>query len=1053
MSTASDAEAERGARVFVGRQRELAELETHLGSTLSGRGGVVLLGGEPGIGKTRLLDELGVRARDAGVPPLWGRCWEEGGAPAYWPWVQILRAGLRHDEPARVASVIGNQAALLGALLPELPGAAPVAGTALPATGVESEHRRFALFDAVGSFFRTIAGPRRVLVLLDDVHAADGPSLRLLAFLARELREAPVLIVVAHRLLGLRASPILTETLAESAREGVAVQLGGLPEGDVARFIEVRAGIRPASGVVTELCLQTGGNPFFLDEVVRLLVADGHLTKAGGLTGVRRGVPFRVRDTIERRLEPLTPECGTLLRAAAVIGHEFTLRQVTMVTGVEPPVVLGLLDEAVTAGIVARTGSTGGFRFVHALFREFLYDGLPDAERTALHGRVGHVLEEQTGTRTAVLLAELAHHFLEATEGGGDVDRAVLYARRAAAEAMSRLAYEEAVGLCERALEALALQAPPDAAARAELLIDLGEAHQRTGALEAARSAFRDAASLARRTEPERAGPLLARAALGFAGLGPEVGRVDGTAVALLEDALATLDPAPGTLRARLLARLASELTYAAGDTRRYELSEEAVAMAERVDDPATLGYVLTRRLVVLMEPGNVEKRRALASSILDLGQRTGDREMAAEGRGWRLFAELECGDLPGVDHDLDLLSQLAEETRHPHYRWLTAMFRAMRALLAAHFDDAERLAGDALAIGERVGDPNALVAYGAQLYVLRRGQGRLAELEPLMSGFVARHASAPVWETATALLYALLGRMDDARGRFESAFDEFTALPRDVTWLPHLGLLGEACALLGDTKRAAVLLPLLEPFAEQTLVAGPGAASFGIAMRVVGLLAATVGRYDEAAAHLDLAAHLEEQRGGLAWFAQSLCDHATVLLARHAPGDRELAARSAGRARALALRLGMQTIAATAATLARQLDDEAPRSDPGAHRQVLRREKDHWTVEYEGRACRLRDSKGMHLLVHLLRHPGEEFHAASLVAAASGAALEPDIPALDQAASERARVSVTRAVHGLLDRIATAHPALGEHLARTVHTGTVCSYAPDPRLPRTWES
>ena len=148
-----------------------------------------------------------------------------------------------------------------------------------------------------------------------------------------------------------------------------------------------------------------------------------------------------------------------------------------------------------------------------------------------------------------------------------------------------------------------------------------------------------------------------------------------------------------------------------------------------------------------------------------------------------------------------------------------------------------------------------------------------------------------------------------------------------------------------------------------------------------------------------------------------------------------------------------MQTIAATAATLARQLDDEPPRSDPGAHRQVLRREKDHWTVEYEGRACRLRDSKGMHLLVHLLRHPGEEFHAASLVAAASGAPLEPDIPALDQAASERARVSVTRAVHGLLDRIATAHPALGEHLARTVHTGTVCSYAPDPRLPRTWES
>ena len=235
--------------------------------------------------------------------------------------------------------------------------------------------------------------------------------------------------------------------------------------------------------------------------------------------------------------------------------------------------------------------------------------------------------------------------------------------------------------------------------------------------------------------------------------------------------------------------------------------------------------------------------------------------------------------------------------------------------------------------------------------------------------------------------------------------------------------------------------------------MAGPGAASFGVAMRVVGLLSATVSRHDDAVARLDRAARLDEQRGGLAWFAQSLCDHATVLMARDAAGDRALAARSAARASALALRLGMEAIAAATAPLARQLDDEPLPSDPRAHRQVLRRERDHWTVEYEGRACRLRDSKGMHLLVHLLRHPGEEFHAASLVAVASGAALEPGIPSLDQAASERARVSVTRAVHGLLDRIATAHPALGEHLARTVRTGTVCSYAPDPRLPSTWES
>ena len=1053
MATPSDGEGGGGARVFVGREREIAELEAHLAAAETGRGGVVLLGGEPGIGKTRLLDELGVRARARGVLPLWGRCWEEGGAPAYWPWVQMVRAGLRHDDPAHVVATIGNQAVLLGTLVPELRAAPPAPRTVLPAAGLESEQRRFALFDAVASFFRAIAARKRVLVLLDDVHAADGPSLRLLAFLARELHDAAVLVVGAHRLAGLRASPILTETLAEVAREGAAVQLGGLPERDVARFIEVRAGVRPATGVVADLCRQTGGNPFFLDEVVRLLIADGRLTRAGGLTGARLGVPVRVRDTIERRLEPLSAECRALLCAAAVVGHEFTLQQLTVITCTAPAAALGLLDEALAAGIVGRAASGGIFRFVHILFREFLYESLPDTERSALHGRFGSFLENQAGIGAAPLPAELAHHFLEAVEGSGEVERAVLYARRAAAEAMSRLAYEEAVGLCERALEALALGTSPDGSTRADLLIDLGEAHQRTGAVEAARRAFRDAAELARHAEPGRSGRLLARAALGFSGLGPEVGPVDGTAVALLEDALATLDPSASVLRARLLARLASELTYAAGDTRRYQLSEQAVAMAERAGDPATLGYTLTQRLVVLMEPGHVEERRTLASAILSLGQRTGDREMAAEGRGWRLTAQLERGDLAGVDQDLDALNQLAEETRHPHYRWLAAMFRAMRALLAAHFEDAERLAAEALAIGERVGDPNAPVAYGSQLYVLRWGQGRLAELEPLMAGFVAQHASAPVWESATALMYALLGRASAARPRFESACDEFMCLPRDVTWLPHLGLLGEACAVLGDTKRAAVLHPLLTPFVDLTLIAGPGGASFGAAARIAGLLSATLGRQDEAIAHLDHAVEVNERAGALAWLTQSLHDRAAALLARDGPRDRESAAVSLARARALALRLGMQGIATAGDALARRLGEDGPSPDSWSSRQVLRRERDHWTVEYDGRACRLRDSKGMHLLVHLLRHPGQEFHAASLVAATGGAPLQVAIPDLDQAASERARVSVTRAVHGLLDRIAMAHPALGEHLARTVRTGTVCSYAPDPRLPSIWES
>ncbi len=1036
------------ARVFVGRERELAELDAHLAAAVAGHGGLVLLGGEPGVGKTRLLDELAARARLRGVTTLWGRCWEEGGAPPYWPWVQVLRAELRRDSPERLLAEVGVQSVLLSAIIPEL-AARPDPRAADARSALDSVHRRFALFDAVAACFRTMASRGPVLLLLDDVHAADRPSLRLLAFLARELRGTPVLVVCAHREAEVRAVPAIAEVLAEAARDGVAVPLAGLPADDVARFVEARAGVRASAPVVAALHRQTGGNPFFLDELVRLLVAEGRLTPSGVAAANRLGVPVRVHDAIERRLAPLSPACREVLEVASVIGHECALGQLAAVAKTPPPTLLGRLEEATAAGILTASKGPGGrFRFLHALFREALYGGLTDTRRAALHADVGRTLEQQAEAP----LAELAHHFLEAAEAGADVGRAVEHARRAAADATARLAYEDAARLYERSLQALELHDPPDAVLRGELLADLGEARQRTGDIDAARRTFEDALAIARRLEPARRGRLLARAVLGIAGGGPEVGRSDAALVGLLDETLESLDPADDALRARLLARLASELAYAPQDARRHGLSEQAVAMAERVGDPVALGYALASRHVVLMEPGNAPERRVLASSIIELARRTGDRELAAEGRGWRLFAHIELGDLAAVEQDLETLATLASETRHPHYLWLVAMFRAMRAILAARFEEGERLAADALAVGQRHGNPNALVAYGSQLYTLRWGQGRLEEIEPLLRDFVAQHASSPVWESARAHLLAMRGNLDEARVRFAPAYDTFLGLPHDVTWLAHLGLLGETCAVVGDRERAATLYALLRPFADQQLVAGPGAACFGAAARVVGRLAATMGRWDEALAQLDHAATLNERFGGLAWVAQTAADRAAVLVARDRAGDREAAGACVARARVLATRLELPPVLAAAETLAARLAGAGDASAPARSRQVLRHEGDHWTLEFDGRACRLRDSKGMRLLAELMRRPGEELHVAALVAAASGHP-PPDTATLPVEESERHRVSVTRAIHGLLDRIGGSHPSLGKHLARTVRTGTMCVYAPDPRMPTAWES
>src|SRR5262249_51244935 len=382
----------------------------------------------------------------------------------------------------------GPQAAVLAPLVPELsslPSSAPLEGASR--ASLDSEHKRFVLFDAVATCLRGASSRDPLVVLLDDVHAADRPSLRLLAFLGRELRGTRVLMLCAHRDAEVRAAPPVADALAEAAREGAALHIAGFSERDVARFVEARAGVRPSAAVVAALHRQTGGNPFFLDEVVRLLGPQGRLTqqRAGG---GRLGVPIRIRDAVERRLGPLSGECRAVLDTASVIGPECSLRQLGAVTRAEPATLLGRVDEAVAAGIVTAAPGGGRIRSVHALFREALYDGLPAERRVALHGEVGQMLEQHPGTPAA----ELAHHFLEASEGGAHVDGAVEYARRAAAEATARLAYEEAAQLLERALQALEVCARPGAMVRGELLVELGEARQRMGALDAARADLQD---------------------------------------------------------------------------------------------------------------------------------------------------------------------------------------------------------------------------------------------------------------------------------------------------------------------------------------------------------------------------------------------------------------------------------------------------------------------------------------------------------------------------------------------------------------------------------
>ncbi len=474
---------------FVGRDHEMRELRGALDGALAGRGRLWLLAGEAGIGKTRLAEEIAREAAAKGADVLWGRCWEGEGAPAYWPWLQVLRARLRDLDAAALQAALGSAAVDVAQLLPEVRDRLPD----LPAPqGVDPAVARFRLLEGVTTILTAAARARPTLLVLDDLHWADAVSLLLVRFLARALRDAPLLVLGTYRADEIaRDDPRLAE-LTTIARDACRLDLRGLGDADVARLIASTTGAAPASGLVRAVRERTHGNPFFVSELARLLGEED------GEAAVAHAVPREIRETVRRRLERLPPASHQLLRLAAAIGREFTADVLAGAARQEQRAVLGLLDEAATAGAVLppRTAADP-WVFAHGLIRDVLYDELGAAERRDAHGRIGAALAGGHEAGAATSWAEVAHHFFRAAPDG-DVDAAVEYAQRAGAQAAEHLAYEEAAAQYGRALAALRLAPAPDGARECALQLCLGEALQLAGDEAGSVAAIERAVTLAR---------------------------------------------------------------------------------------------------------------------------------------------------------------------------------------------------------------------------------------------------------------------------------------------------------------------------------------------------------------------------------------------------------------------------------------------------------------------------------------------------------------------------------------------------------------------------
>lgn len=437
-------------KIFVGRQREMAELKAALENSMAGQGRLAMLAGAPGIGKTRTANELAAIAQSQGAQVYWGWCYEGEGAPPYWPWIQLIRSYVRSATADQLESDMGSNAAAIATLLPEVHEKLPSLRTP---PELEPEQARFRLFDSIASFLKNASAATPLVIVIEDLHWADQSSLMLCEFISREISASKVMLLGTYRDAEVDRSHPLSQTLGTLIRESnfFRVPLGGLEPPDVGRFVELSAGITLTSANLEIVHSRTEGNPLFLNELVRLLDEEDVPVSDDWITSLPEGV----RDVIGRRLHRLSGRCNEILSVAAVIGREFTLGQLMpLIDDLGEEQLLEVLDDALSGRIIEEIPRVlGRYRFSHSLIQETLAEELTTNRRVRMHARIAEALEHLYANETADHAAELAHHFFEA---GAAVDAAKLanYSALAGEQALASYAWKEAQTHFQRGLAA-----------------------------------------------------------------------------------------------------------------------------------------------------------------------------------------------------------------------------------------------------------------------------------------------------------------------------------------------------------------------------------------------------------------------------------------------------------------------------------------------------------------------------------------------------------------------------------------------------------------------
>ncbi|MGA8352761.1 MAG: AAA family ATPase [Solirubrobacteraceae bacterium] len=888
---------------FVGRATELDKLRSLMPRAEGERLRVALLAGEPGAGKSRLAREFAGQVAMEGVFVLYGACDAVVRTP-YGPFVEALERLVRVTDEVQLRAALGAGGGELTRLLPDLP--TQVGGLPRPVKA-DADTERHRLHTAVADLLANVSRARPVLLVLEDGHWADATTLLLLRHLARAARSARLLILATFRDSEADVPAELSETLADLRRsdEVVRMRLGGLSGAEVSDLVSRAAGSDPdpeLHELATTIHDLTAGNAFLVCELWRAVVETGIVEVAGGqvrVTGplTELGTPESVREVVSQRLSRLAPRTIELLELAAAAGPEFELEPVRRAAGIAEPEFLAALEEAVGSGMIEELHAKRlACRFTHEIVRRALYDRLSQLRRAELHLRVGEALESG-GASSDRTLADLAHHFGAAAPFGG-TGRAIDYNLRAARAASAALAFHDAAMRLQTAIE-VGIQNEPE---RAGALLELGAASHRAGKATDALDAFASAAEIARALD---SGTLLARAAIGYEDACWRPGVIRPDAIELLEEALAAVDDSSDELRIGLLTGLSRALDFEGERERGALVRENAVALARRYEDRAGLAKVLVGSYWARGST-SLEEILSMLTEARDLAQEIGDAEIHTEAMAWRVPTFVALCDLDCARAEVVALREMAEHTAQPFIHHVAEHYGSAIALCDGNLADAEAMAERSHDWARLLTGRDASGTHGIQMFGIRREQGRLAELAPVIRILAGEPERAGPWRPGLAVVLAELGMEREAKRELSKLAAEGIDGYHASLWLATLTYLTDACAAVKDEEIAAILYPELEPLAGTNVMIGHLVACYGAVDRYLGMLAALLEEPARAEEHFEQAMEQNRRMGASTWLAHTAYEYGRFLLGA-GRGARSRGEALLGEAAGLAERIGME--------------------------------------------------------------------------------------------------------------------------------------------------